>query len=47
MFTRVRGILGMNFCAKKAPRSSRLVLGYLEPRPAWVQNGVYQVKEKM
>ena len=30
----------MNFCVKKAPRSSRLVLGYPEPRPDWVQNGV-------
>ncbi len=30
----------MNFRQKKASRSSRLVLGYMEPRPHWAENGV-------
>ena len=38
MFIRVYGVFAPNFCAKKAPRSSRLVLGCTEPRPDWVQN---------
>ena len=40
MFIRVRGILGTIFGKKNVPRSSRRVLGYTEPRPDWVQNGV-------
>ena len=40
MFIRVRGIFGVNFCGKKAPRSSRLVWGCLEPRLIWIENGV-------
>ena len=40
MFTGVHGVFGINFEVKKAPRSSRRVLGCLEPRSHRVQNRV-------
>ena len=40
MFIGVRAIFGANIQLKKALRSSRLVLGYPNPRHHWVQNRV-------
>ena len=40
VFIKVCPILGVYFQEKKAPRSSCLVLGYMNPRPVWVENGV-------
>ena len=40
MFIRVYSVLAANFERKKAPRSSRRVLGCTNPRLDWVQKGV-------